>query len=87
LLEYPIWLIAGLLVPVSTLPIWIHPVSWLLAPTWGMEAIRGAALGSSPPYFAILACLGLAVAYYFAARVLLVVVLDKARRDATLALQ
>jgi ABC-type polysaccharide/polyol phosphate export permease len=87
LLEYPIWLIAGLLVPVAALPFWVRPLSWLLAPTWGMEAIRGAATGSQPPLFAIGMCLVLAVVYYVLARVMLVVVLAKARRDATLALQ
>ena len=30
LLEYPIWLIAGLLVPIATLP-WVRPINWLLA--------------------------------------------------------
>jgi hypothetical protein len=52
-----------------------------------MEAIRGAATGSQPPILAIVMCLVLAVAYYVAARVILVYVLAKARRDATLALQ
>jgi ABC-2 type transport system permease protein len=87
LLEYPIWLIAGLLVPVATLPFWVQPISWLLAPTWGMEAIRGAATGSEPPFFAIVMCFALAVVYYLGARVTLVFVLAKARRDATLSLQ
>jgi ABC-2 type transport system permease protein len=87
LLEYPIWLIAGLLIPVATLPLWVRPLSWLLAPTWGMEAIRGAATGESPPAFAIVMCFVLAVAYYLLARVTLVFVLAKARRDATLSLQ
>ncbi len=87
LLEYPIWLIAGLLVPVATLPFWVQPISWLLAPTWGMEAIRGATIGAEPPVFAIVMCFVLAVVYYLAARVTLVFVLAKARRDATLSLQ
>lgn len=87
LLEYPIWLIAGLLVPVATLPIWVRPLSWLLAPTWGMEAIRGAATADAPPVLAIVMCFALAVAYYVLARVTLVFVLAKARRDATLSLQ
>jgi ABC-type multidrug transport system, permease component len=87
LLEYPIWLIAGLLVPVATLPFWVRPISWLLAPTWGMEAIRGAATGTEPPVLAIVMCFVLAVVYYLAARVTLVFVLAKARRDATLSLQ
>jgi len=87
LLEYPIWLVAGLLVPVATLPFWVRPISWLLAPTWGMEAIRGAAIGTEPPILAIVLCFVLAVAYYIGARVALVYVLAKARRDATLSLQ
>jgi ABC-2 type transport system permease protein len=87
LLEYPIWLAAGLLVPVATLPFWVRPISWALAPTWGMEAIRGATTGAQAPWFAIFMCFALAVVYYVAARVLLVYVLAKARRDATLALQ
>ena len=87
LLEYPIWLITGLLVPVATLPLWVKPISWLLAPTWGMEAIRGATIGADPPTLAIVMCFALAVVYYLAARVTLVFVLAKARRDATLSLQ
>jgi ABC-type polysaccharide/polyol phosphate export permease len=87
LLEYPIWLITGLLVPIATLPAWIQPVSWLLAPTWGMEAIRGAALGDQPPWLAIAMCFALAVVYYLLSRILLRYVLDKARRDASLALR
>ena len=45
LLEYPVWLVTGLLVPLSLLPGWIEWLSWVLAPTWGMEAVRNAALG------------------------------------------
>jgi len=48
LLEYPVWLASGLLVPVSLLPRWVEPLSWLLAPTWGVRAIRAAALGGDP---------------------------------------
>ncbi len=45
LLEYPVWLVTGLLVPLSLLPGWVEPISWVLAPTWGVRAIRDAALG------------------------------------------
>jgi ABC-2 type transport system permease protein len=48
LLEYPVWLVTGLLVPVSLLPGWVTPLSWLLAPTWGVRAIREAAIGGDP---------------------------------------
>lgn len=45
LLEYPVWLATGLLVPLSLLPGWVEWLSVVLAPTWGMEAVRNAALG------------------------------------------
>ena len=35
-LEYPIWTITGMLIPLSLLPGWIGPIAWVLAPTWGM---------------------------------------------------
>jgi hypothetical protein len=30
LLEYPVWLVSGLLIPISLLPGWVEPISWLL---------------------------------------------------------
>lgn len=48
MLEFPGLLVSGLLVPLSLLPGWAHPIGWALAPTWGMRAIRAAALGGDP---------------------------------------
>jgi ABC-2 type transport system permease protein len=62
LLEYPVWLVSGLLVPVSLLPGFVEPLSWLLAPTWGVRAVREAALGGDP-LFAIAMCGLLSVVY------------------------
>lgn len=84
LLEYPVWIVTGLVVPLALLPGWLGPISWLLAPTWGMEAIRGSAIGAEPPWLAIGMCLVLSVVYWVLARIALVYVLNKARRDATL---
>lgn len=44
-LQYPVWLASGLLVPLSALPSWLGPVSWLLAPTWGFRALERATVG------------------------------------------
>ena len=60
--EYPVWLVCGFLVPLSLLPGWVRPISWVLAPTWGMRAIREAAVGGSPLPDALI-CLGLGAAY------------------------
>ena len=47
LLEYPVWVATGLLFPLALLPGWVAPISWLLAPRWGIDAIRHSALGGS----------------------------------------
>jgi ABC-2 type transport system permease protein len=80
-----VWLICGFLVPLSLLPGWVAPISWLLAPTFGVRAIREAALGGTPLGDVVLAgALGLA---YFAIGVLLTErVLNSARKSAALSL-
>jgi len=84
-IEYPVWLICGFLVPLALLPAWVRPIAWVLAPTWGVRAIREAALGGTPlPDVAICAALGCA---YVGAGVLLVeTALRAARRTGTLSL-
>jgi ABC-2 type transport system permease protein len=62
LFEYPVWLISGFLVPLALFPGWVRPISWALAPTWGMTAIREAAVGGSP-LNDLAVCVGLGVAY------------------------
>jgi len=85
MLEFPIALITGLMVPLAILPAWLQPVSWALAPTWGVRAIRRAALGGDAP-FAIAMCFALGLVYVAIAWVLIGIVERKARRDATLSL-
>jgi ABC-2 type transport system permease protein len=45
LLEYPVWIASGLVFSTSILPGWTRPISWILPPYWGVQAIRNAALG------------------------------------------
>ncbi len=42
-LEFPIYVVSGSMFPIALLPFWTHPVSYILGPTWGIEAIRMAA--------------------------------------------
>jgi ABC-2 type transport system permease protein len=61
MLEWPVLLVTGMLVPLSLLPGWSHPIAWVLAPTWGVRAIREAALGGNPwPEIGITVALGTA---------------------------
>jgi ABC-2 type transport system permease protein len=86
LLEYPVWLASGLLVPISVLPGWARPLSWLLAPTWGIRAFRAAAFGGSAlPGLGVSLALG--GAYVLVAAVLIVHFERLARELATMALR
>jgi ABC-2 type transport system permease protein len=85
LLEYPIWLVTGLLVPVSLLPGFVEPISWALAPTWGVRAVRESALGGEP-LGAIGMCLVLSAAYLAIGAVTMANFERLARQRATLSL-
>jgi ABC-2 type transport system permease protein len=85
LLEYPVWLVTGLLVPLSLLPGWVEPLSWALAPTWGVRAIREAALGGEA-LGAIGMCVLLSAVYLALGSLTLRNFERLARRNATLSL-
>jgi len=84
-LEYPVWLICGFLVPLTLLPGWVTPISWSLAPTFGVRAIREAALGGAPAGD-LLACAALGLAYFTLGVLLSDRVLRAARKSAALQL-
>jgi ABC-2 type transport system permease protein len=85
LLEYPIWVVSGLLFPLSLLPGWATPISWVLAPSWGVRAIRDSALGGDP-LPAIGMCLALGAVYLALGTLFLRLFLRFARERATLSL-
>jgi ABC-2 type transport system permease protein len=83
--EYPVWLIGGFLVPLVLLPEWVRPISWVLAPTWGMNAIRESAVGGSP-LNDLAVCLGLGALYVLVGILITNRVLRAARQRAALSL-
>jgi ABC-2 type transport system permease protein len=86
LLEYPIWLVTGLLTGLALLPGWSRPISWALAPTWGVKALREAALGGEPG-FAVAMSSVLGLAYLVIGHYCLRYFEKLAREKATLSLQ
>jgi ABC-2 type transport system permease protein len=48
-LEFPIYVISGSMFPIALLPFWVHPASYILGPTWGIEAIRIATAHTEVP--------------------------------------
>jgi ABC-2 type transport system permease protein len=85
LLEYPVWLICGFLVQLTLLPGWVRPISYALAPTWGMNAIRQSATGGTPLGDAAL-CAGLGLVYLAIGVAVAGTLLRSARVRGTLAL-
>jgi ABC-2 type transport system permease protein len=85
MLEFPIALVTGLLFTTALLPRWTHPIGWVLAPTWAVNAIRDSALGGDPG-LAIVLCLVLGAVYIVIASWFLRVLEVKAREKATLSL-
>lgn len=83
--EMPVWLICGFLVSVADLPAWIRPLSILLAPTWGVSAMRAAANGQSA-WHDLSYCLLTAAAYGVIAIFISHWIVRSARAHATLAL-
>jgi ABC-2 type transport system permease protein len=86
MLEFPVLFVTGLLVPLALLPGWARPIGLVLAPTWGMRAIRWSALGGGNPWYAIGMCAVLGAAYVVLGALFLRVVLRRARDQATLSL-
>lgn len=86
LLEYPVWVATGLLFPIALLPDWVRPISWLLAPHWGVDAIRHSATGGGDVWLPIAMCFVVGAAYLLLAGVFLQVFERKARANATLSL-
>jgi ABC-2 type transport system permease protein len=84
-LSYPVWLLTGLLIPLALLPTWVGPLSWVLSPTWGLQAMSDALLGGNA-WPEIAACAALGVAYYGLGSLAATYFLRLARQRATLSL-
>lgn len=85
LFEYPVWLITGLLVPLSLLPGWVEPLAWVIGPTWGIKAIHQSTTGGDP-LPELFAAVALGLVYVVVGTVCLRFFERLARQRATLAL-
>ncbi|BCY06183.1 ABC transporter permease [Actinoplanes sp. L3-i22] len=84
-LEYPIWLLSGMLVPIGTLPSWTGPIAAVLPTTWGARALREATTGG-PVWPSAAICLAISVACLILGAFFLVSFERRARAAGTLAL-
>lgn len=84
-LGYPVWLLSGMLVPITALPAWTGPIAAVLPTTWGARALRTAVTGG-PVWPALAVCVGEALVALVLGTIALHFVERRARVTATLAL-
>ncbi|MFE9692852.1 ABC transporter permease [Micromonospora sp. NPDC005806] len=84
-LEYPIWLVSGMLVPLTVLPGWTGPIAAVLPTTWGARAVHEAASGG-PVWPSLGICLAISLGCLVAGALMMTYVERRARAAATLAL-
>ena len=69
--NFPVYILSGLSIPLTLLPLWTRPLSQFLTPTWGNIIFNEAASGSGgnmlPNYLVIV---GLSIIYLVIARIL-----------------
>jgi ABC-2 type transport system permease protein len=84
-LEYPIWLVSGMLVPLTVLPGWTGPIAAALPTTWGARAVHEAASGG-PVWPSLGICLAISLGCLASGALMMTYVERRARATATLAL-
>ena len=88
-LEVPVYIATGTMFPVALLPLATQPIAFILGPTWGIEAIRKAAIagyaGLGTSYWTDMVILIAETAVYFVISFYLFVRVEKlAKRNGTL---
>jgi len=86
-LEYPVFILCGVLFPIEILPVWTRPLSYILSPTWAVKLLKMSVLGIDnytefTGYLIILALI--TVVYYLLALFLFRIVDKQTRIKATL---
>jgi ABC-2 type transport system permease protein len=89
-LEFPIFILAGFLFPITLLPFWTTPLSYILSPYWAAQALHSTS--QTQPGFQQLGLswtmmLVLSIVYIIISNTLFKRLAIKARMDATLNLQ
>jgi ABC-2 type transport system permease protein len=83
---YPIFILGGLVVPLSLLPSWVRPLATIVSLHWGAELLHAASAGEAQPGAAWLLLAVTTAAYALVAGVLFGRIVDRGRREGTLEL-
>jgi ABC-2 type transport system permease protein len=82
-IEIPVWILSGMMVPLGVLPGWAQAVSSVLPSRWGTEVL-GDTVAGSPLLTAMLATVGVGLAYVLASAVIIRYVGRRARAQGRL---
>ncbi|WDV47208.1 ABC transporter permease [Clostridiaceae bacterium M8S5] len=86
-LEYPIYILCGILFPINILPKHIHPLSYILSPTWAVKMLRMSLTEIndwSSFYKSIVVLTIITIIYFVASNFLFDVIDKKTRKNGTL---
>lgn len=86
-IEYPIFILCGILFPIEILPKWTRPISYILSPTWASRLLRMSVEGISSKdiYYSNLGALvALSIAYFVLSYVLFNIIDKRTRITASL---
>jgi ABC-2 type transport system permease protein len=89
-METPVYMLGGFLFPISLLPTWTRPLSYILAPYWAARALHAASSGGVPLDDVFISwgmMIGLSLVYRLLSARLFRVLLRWAREGATLGVQ
>lgn len=87
MLEFPVYILCGILFPIEILPIWTRLLSWILSPTWVVKLLKMSVLGieNYEMYFKYMVILiFITMVYFILARILFKEIDKKTRIHATL---
>lgn len=89
ILEMPVYILGGFLFPVALLPAWTRPLSYALSPYWAARALHITSSGGVPLGDVFVSwglMIGLSIVCWLISAWLFRVLLQRARKDATLGL-
>ncbi|KAB3529858.1 ABC transporter permease [Alkaliphilus serpentinus] len=86
-IEYPVFILCGILFPIEILPKWTIPLSYILSPTWAVKLLRLSVEGLEGndifcKYFGILTTI--TIIYFILSNILFKIIDNKTRIKATL---
>ena len=86
-LEYPIFILCGFVFPISLLPRFIRPLSYILSPTWAVKILRESSLGIkdfSAFYKEVFILCFISIIYLIISKILFLKIDKRTRIEATL---